>query len=816
MIQKLLFVDMDTTTQNTFSKMLMAYPDKFEILTVGNAREVPNVVSGVKISMIIIDLKMPDVDDLEFLGYMSKNYPKIPMIVLTAFGGSEIEEKIKSFGTCRYYEKPVDIDQLMEKILDELGSSVSGQIHGISLSSFLQMSEMEKTTCKLKVRHDNETGFLYLVKGQLIDAQLGAKEGLEAAFEIISWDNTAIEIEKSGDKRKKAITMPLMNILMEGLRIKDERDALKKKAQKDTLRSTAGVRKKTAESKLESGGTEKPGQPAPAVDGKQPPVVKAKPETASEKEVLLAEKEKIIAGATAKLKRKRILAVAVSLAVTLVLAAAGGYIWKIIIKPGMVEKEYKALLADVGKLGTLEEKELLLQTYVDAYPASPYIPEVQTKIAEIRNLFQERDFQEVVAKVGKLPLDKEYKRAATNLYSTYLEKYPKGPHGDEVKQLLEQARSSLDDHEFEALKKIPQDSFEQKLSACQTYLNEFPEGRHREEVGRIMKTSGQAYYDFLKREAVECGQRREWDSCLKRLDGFIAKFKNYERLRDFTALQIEVRAEQVMWGLRTKAEKAGVGYQDARKIYMEYVEKNPNSPLADRIRAEVGILDKKIKEEEKWQEMQRLARNPEIDVFERIDLFEAYMAESAAMRYRKEAAGVLKYLEKEKEREIKQRKLKVVEELREKERAANLQKERERLEKATREFSAELSRSGGRYVVNNDGTVNDTQTGLMWYILDSQTELNACLDYESAQAYVKNLDAGGHQDWRLPTSNDLLVILNNKPYFPETGAKWYWTSESYWKGYSAAVKTVVQTRKNNWVREEEAMDKCGAARAVRP
>ena len=126
--------------------------------------------------MVVVDLKMPDMDDFEFLAFMNQNYPHIPVIVTTAFGTPDIESKIKKLESCLYFEKPVDMELLKEKIFDEMNIGVGGQIHGIGLSSFLQMSEMEKTTCTLRIKADEKIGLLYLLKGELIAAEKTVEE----------------------------------------------------------------------------------------------------------------------------------------------------------------------------------------------------------------------------------------------------------------------------------------------------------------------------------------------------------------------------------------------------------------------------------------------------------------------------------------------------------------------------------------------------------------------------------------------------------------------------------------------------------------
>jgi hypothetical protein len=59
-------------------------------------------------------------------------------------------------------------------------------------------------------------------------------------------------------------------------------------------------------------------------------------------------------------------------------------------------------------------------------------------------------------------------------------------------------------------------------------------------------------------------------------------------------------------------------------------------------------------------------------------------------------------------------------------------------------------------------TVSDLSTGLMW-----QRDASPLRTYESGQVYVTALNArrfGGHGDWRLPTIEELLSLIETVPY----------------------------------------------------
>jgi Protein of unknown function (DUF1566) len=133
-------------------------------------------------------------------------------------------------------------------------------------------------------------------------------------------------------------------------------------------------------------------------------------------------------------------------------------------------------------------------------------------------------------------------------------------------------------------------------------------------------------------------------------------------------------------------------------------------------------------------------------------------------------------------------------------------------------MTALIQDQGTRFKVHDDGTVSDTQTGLMWCLIDSRAQLDKCLDFNAAKSFVKALDTGGHRDWRLPDKTELTALYHTSPGFPSTEPTWYWTNRTYksyqdrWVIEVEVVSTVPNadeksSLKGDWM--------CGAVRAVR-
>ena len=106
-------------------------------------------------------------------------------------------------------------------------------------------------------------------------------------------------------------------------------------------------------------------------------------------------------------------------------------------------------------------------------------------------------------------------------------------------------------------------------------------------------------------------------------------------------------------------------------------------------------------------------------------------------------------------------------------------------EKHVRAVRGEAAWEQDDYHDNEDGTVSDGYTGLMW----QQATADAEMTWEEAVHYCENLSLAGHTDWRLPNRNELQSLVDKQPdasswaaistTFPDTYALPYWTSTSH-------------------------------------
>ena len=221
-MKNVLIVDDERYFLMSLVEGLGTYAADFNTLTAENGKKALAVLKSTLVDLVITDLKMPEMDGFELLAQMSREFMDIPVVVMTAYATPEIKRRLESLGSFHLLEKPIDFRELVETILTQLAAISRGYIRGIALPAFLQLVEMEKKTCTLKIMSKGRIGYLYFYEGSLVDANNGTDKAEKAAYDIICWDEAEIEISHACREKARKITLSLGHILMESFRIKDE------------------------------------------------------------------------------------------------------------------------------------------------------------------------------------------------------------------------------------------------------------------------------------------------------------------------------------------------------------------------------------------------------------------------------------------------------------------------------------------------------------------------------------------------------------------------------------------------------------------
>ena len=90
----------------------------YTILSVSNGKEALDLLKKQHPDLIILDIMMPEMNGFGVLESVKKfeETAKIPVIILTARNNLKDQEKAISMGAADYVIKPIDIDDVVERV----------------------------------------------------------------------------------------------------------------------------------------------------------------------------------------------------------------------------------------------------------------------------------------------------------------------------------------------------------------------------------------------------------------------------------------------------------------------------------------------------------------------------------------------------------------------------------------------------------------------------------------------------------------------------------------------------------------------------
>ena len=222
--KRILIVDDEEDLTWSISKHLSKDHDKYELIAVNSAMAALDVLAQVPVDLVITDIRMPEISGLDLLLNVRENYPQTKVVIMTAYGSSEIQEEANKRGCFKYIEKPFEIQELRQLILNviEEKKGFEGRISDFQLSDLIQLNCLGRQTNAILFEREDRQGVIYFEDGNIIHAKAGNLEGEEAFYDIVSWEGGTFTLRKGERAPKETIFKSWQSLLLEGLRRLDE------------------------------------------------------------------------------------------------------------------------------------------------------------------------------------------------------------------------------------------------------------------------------------------------------------------------------------------------------------------------------------------------------------------------------------------------------------------------------------------------------------------------------------------------------------------------------------------------------------------
>ena len=112
--ERILVVDDEETVREMVSKIINLIGH--EVVTTGNGREALEILRSQPFSIMITDVKMPEMDGFELTKVVRDQFPGTPIICMTAHGTSYNYTDVVGVGATDYISKPFTIDEMKAKL----------------------------------------------------------------------------------------------------------------------------------------------------------------------------------------------------------------------------------------------------------------------------------------------------------------------------------------------------------------------------------------------------------------------------------------------------------------------------------------------------------------------------------------------------------------------------------------------------------------------------------------------------------------------------------------------------------------------------
>jgi DNA-binding response OmpR family regulator len=117
-MSKILIVEDEQHQRELYAMELQE--EGYEVDQAPNGKEAVEMVKGNKYDLVILDIRMPEMDGIEALGKILSRDKKIPIIIYTAY--SNYKSNFMTWTADAYITKSSNLDELKEKISELLST----------------------------------------------------------------------------------------------------------------------------------------------------------------------------------------------------------------------------------------------------------------------------------------------------------------------------------------------------------------------------------------------------------------------------------------------------------------------------------------------------------------------------------------------------------------------------------------------------------------------------------------------------------------------------------------------------------------------
>src|SRR5664279_462463 len=187
-----------------------------------------DLLEAEEFQLLICDLKMPKMDGLQVLAIVRRKYPQLRTVAMTAELDEQFRSRAYALGVDLFWHKPATEQEtklFLECIESLLGRETEAGFRGVqskSLMDIIQLECISQSSSVLRITNGMLSGKIWILSGELVDAEADDLRG-EAAFQkILSWRAGNFEMLPADPSRPRTIFNSYNALLLESAQAMDE------------------------------------------------------------------------------------------------------------------------------------------------------------------------------------------------------------------------------------------------------------------------------------------------------------------------------------------------------------------------------------------------------------------------------------------------------------------------------------------------------------------------------------------------------------------------------------------------------------------
>ncbi len=214
--KRVLIVDDEEDLTWSISRHLQRNGNFLDVKYVNSGNEAVDFLSREKVDLIVSDIRMPGLDGIGLLKEVNARWPDTKVIIMTAYGSDQLEERIESLGSSFYIEKPFELRYLRKLVFEALEISPEerqGILVNEHIRDIIAFNCQTRRTNQMTFKNGLHKGTVYLQKGEIVHAECGGLEGEHALYNILDWEKAYYHIAPNQFAKKRTIRRRWQSLL---------------------------------------------------------------------------------------------------------------------------------------------------------------------------------------------------------------------------------------------------------------------------------------------------------------------------------------------------------------------------------------------------------------------------------------------------------------------------------------------------------------------------------------------------------------------------------------------------------------------------